>query len=659
MSILQWNINSFEQNRPELEYLLQQNPSLICLQETKAKEALKLRGFTSFNVFSKAADNRACGGVSILVKNNVPKQRIPIVSNIQCVAVKVSLHKSFTVCCVYIPPSRSFSTDDLEHIYSQLPAPAMLVGDFNAHHVAWGNNNTDARGKIVDDFISRDSLSLMNDGSFTYLHPGNGAQTAIDLSICHPSLFLDFKWKVTEDLCGSDHFPIFIDPVLPSPDESPPRWILSKANWELFSELCEEQITPEIFKNIENNANPITIFTGKIIEIADKCIPKSSGKSKKRKRPWFNQECKDVINNRKKALLQFQRNPNNENVIHFKHLKAQARRVIRNSKRQSWQNYVSTLNNQTPTKKVWNMIQKISGKHVKNSLNMLEKNGQLISNPEDISETLAESFAKKSSNQNYSDKFQSYQQKEEEKIINFKTKKSKQYNKKITLKELKRSIAKSKNTSPGPDMIHYQLLKHLPISCLQILLNILNYIWEGSDFPAEWRDATIIPIPKPGKDATLEDNYRPISLTSCLCKTMERIINDRLVYYLEKNNLLTNLQSGLRKSRSTTDHLIRLETFIRRSFVKGEHCVGVFFDLEKAYDMTWKYGIMKDLFDLGLRGNLPIFINKFLHNRFFQVRVGSTLSHDFFQEQGVPQGSILSVTLFANKFHCRMLITGY
>ena len=62
MSILQWNINSFNQNRPELEYLLQNNPALACLQETKAKEPLKMRGFTSYNVYSKSTDNRACGG---------------------------------------------------------------------------------------------------------------------------------------------------------------------------------------------------------------------------------------------------------------------------------------------------------------------------------------------------------------------------------------------------------------------------------------------------------------------------------------------------------------------------------------------------------------------------------------------------------------------
>ena len=77
----------------------------------------------------------------------------------------------------------------------------------------------------------------------------------------------------------------------------------------------------------------------------------------------------------------------------------------------------------------------------------------------------------------------------------------------------------------------------------------------------------------------------------------------------------------------------------------------MFFDLEKAYDTTWKYGILKDLHEAGLRGCMPLFISKFLENRNFKVRVGSTLSDSFEQEMGVPKGSILSVTLFSLKIN--------
>ena len=129
------------------------------------------------------------------------------------------------------------------------------------------------------------------------------------------------------------------------------------------------------------------------------------------------------------------------------------------------------------------------------------------------------------------------------------------------------------------------------------------------------------------------------------------MINARLVYFFESNNLITPLQSGFRQECSTTDHLVRFETFIRDAFIKKEHLVAVFFDLEKAYDTTWKYGIMKDLHDLGLKGRLPSFIGNFLSDRNLKVRVGSTRSESHEQEMGVPQGSILSVTLFNIKIN--------
>ena len=67
-----------------------------------------------------------------------------------------------------------------------------------------------------------------------------------------------------------------------------------------------------------------------------------------------------------------------------------------------------------------------------------------------------------------------------------------------------------------------------------VVLDIFNNIWATGETPACWKEATVIPIPKPGKDAKNPSNYRPISLTSCLCKTMERMINKRLVWFLGK-----------------------------------------------------------------------------------------------------------------------------
>ena len=65
------------------------------------------------------------------------------------------------------------------------------------------------------------------------------------MSIYSPSLFLDFEWQVHDDLCGSDHFPTFLNPTNRPDPTGVPRWKLKKADWSEFRTLCESQLTPE------------------------------------------------------------------------------------------------------------------------------------------------------------------------------------------------------------------------------------------------------------------------------------------------------------------------------------------------------------------------------------------------------------------------------
>ena len=126
------------------------------------------------------------------------------------------------------------------------------------------------------------------------------------------------------------------------------------------------------------------------------------------------------------------------------------------------------------------------------------------------------------------------------------------------------------------------------------------------------------------------------------------MINSRLTWYLEDNQLIPKFQCDFMKNRSTIDHLVQLETAIREANIKKEHLIAIFFNIEKMYDNTWRYGILRDLQKLVLRSRLPHFI-KNLSERNLKVRIGSTLSNTQKQEEGIPQGSILSVTKFPIK----------
>ena len=121
------------------------------------------------------------------------------------------------------------------------------------------------------------------------------------------------------------------------------------------------------------------------------------------------------------------------------------------------------------------------------------------------------------------------------------------YNDVFTLHELKQVIKISRDTSAGIDTVHYQLLKHLPNDSLLLLLYIYNHIWLTLDLPTSWRTTITIPIPipipRPGTVLSDPGSYRPISPTSCLCKTMEQMVNSRLTWYLERHMVINEFQS--------------------------------------------------------------------------------------------------------------------
>ena len=170
-------------------------------------------------------------------------------------------------------------------------------------------------------------------------------------------------------------------------------------------------------------------------------------------------------------MSRFCKFPTKDNLNTYRVFRAKARRTIKSSKRKSWRNYVSNLNYKTPIKKVWDMVRKISGKSKSPSHQHLNTNFNggtetKATTKKDIADTLGEAFSTNSANRNYSKEFQMYQKQQEKIKLNFKTNNNEEYNNPFNLDELKDAISKSHDTATGPDEIHYQMLKHLPLKSL-------------------------------------------------------------------------------------------------------------------------------------------------------------------------------------------------
>ncbi|GBM63258.1 hypothetical protein AVEN_110943-1 [Araneus ventricosus] len=122
---------------------------------------------------------------------------------------------------------------------------------------------------------------------------------------------------------------------------------------------------------------------------------------------------------------------------------------------------------------------------------------------------------------------------EEQKPVDFLPSYTEDYNSTFSYGELKNALRKSNPTSPGPDQIHSDMLKHLSESSLQTILFLFNRIWHERVFPLSWLKAMVIPIPKPGKDKQDPNNYRPIALASRISKLLESMVGARLMHVLE------------------------------------------------------------------------------------------------------------------------------
>ena len=329
-----------------------------------------------------------------------------------------------------------------------------------------------------------------------------------------------------------------------------------------------------------------------IISAAEIAIPKSTNTVKKLPIPLFNQECKEAVKARNKTERALKQSRTIENKISYNRHKARCRYIFNNARRNCWRTYMTSINQRTKLSEIWKKVNKISGKFTLSPCSILKIN-VIVKEKEQVAQALKDTFAATSSDESYTVQFLRYKRREARKPIRNDVNDS-LYDEAITESEYKMALNSAKELAPGHDRITYSMLKYLHAAVTKVIIELYNRIFQERSFPTTSKTSVVIPIPKPNKDTSDPKNYRPISLTCCMCKLMGRIVNSRLVWHLEKEEVITNIQSGLRKNRSTTDNLAKLENDIHNAIHNENHTILVYFDLQKAYDSAWRYGLVRD-----------------------------------------------------------------
>ena len=210
---------------------------------------------------------------------------------------------------------------------------------------------------------------------------------------------------------------------------------------------------------------------------------------------------------------------------------------------------------------------------------------------------------------------------------------------------MKTILGMSNKKSTGVDNISMLMIKMAIPTIVPSLTSIFNRSLSEQVFPTNWKRSKIIPIHKSG-DKNSPNNYRPISILPSVSKILEKLVQVQLSDYLKCYSILSEAQSGFRKSHSTISTLIKVTDDWLAAMDQGLYTGAVFIDLRKAFDTVDPYIMLKKLSNIGVPADCLQWFTSYLTDRRICTLFNSSTSAESNIEYGVPQGSILGPLLF-------------
>ena len=607
---IQWNMNGYFHNLHDLEILTNQHlPIALAVQEIhRADPASMNRTLSGKYDWICTRNANIYHSVALGILHTTPRSTIPIDSDLPAVAARIQLPFPLSVVCIYLPCQEiSDLKNKLQSLLDQIPEPRLVLGDINGHHYAWGSRKTNTRGSIIMEQADSNNLIILNDGTTTFSR--SNTESAIDVSLASRQIINRLLWNNLADQMGSDHHPILINiNDIPQNISRRPRWQYDIADWPQYTAY-----TDEIMRN--RKVNNMQEFTEIILVAANNYIPKTSARVGQKALYWWSTTVKAAVKARRKALRAAKRLPENHPdketaTTTYRNCRNECRTIIRNAKKESWEKFLDEIDDKQTPAELWRKVNALNGKRRYSGM-AIKIHDTISEDPNVIANTLAEYFSNLSAISEYEPTFiQSVcaaGDSIDQTVIPHDTNNS-DINRPFSMAELNFALSRCNGKSAGPDNIGYPMLKHLSLRGKVTLLQIFNRIWLQNSFPEKWKHSFVVPIPKAGAASTDPAGYRPISLTSCTCKTLERMVNRRLTLFLDNHHLLDNRQHAFRPGSGTGSYFADLGQIIDTVKRKKKRMDIVSLDIAKAYNRAWTPGAFQQLVNWGLAGNILYFI---------------------------------------------------
>lgn len=636
-----------------------ENPDIICLTEHYLKSAefdiLKLAGFHSITAYCRS--HTKGGGVCILMKENITYQRIDVAEfseeNICELAAAVIDPEGVNILTIagYRPPGNR--SDQFYRLlsgcldkYVRANRKIIVVGDFNIDlskttHTAlqfrtimesYGLHNTvksyTRECKESKSLLDPVFTNINNDMFNCYVVISALSDHHAQIAYVNTSLN-----KVADNVKTKTRFSRQFT------DESK----------EQFSKLINIETWRDMYDSIDVN-DKYEAFHNQLQYIFNLAFPKKIIKVNK------------LVDNAKVILddetlrvrdLMYQLYVKTKDLDsrhymrhYYKRIKYKYRHLIRQIKSAKIHDTINKANNKT--KAIWGTIQDNKNNRTKKKrvLCLVNDKGELIKDPN----LIANEF-----NSFFIDVGKISERQRQPMNLTNKILANSMFLYPTTVAEVEGTIQSLKSKkSVGSDGISSMLIKEFYNIFSIPLTHIINASFENGTFPERLKISVVKPIHKKGSERCCE-NYRPITLVSSISKIFEKIFFNRLTEFLCKNNIIYENQYGFMKGKNTTDAIYALTSKIIEDLDKKNHCLGLFFDLSKAFDTVNHDLLLERLYSIGIRGLALEWITSYITGRRQYVEVLAADDSGHMRPYssavstvvaGVPQGSVLGPVLF-------------